>query len=406
MRQLVYALVDRAEIEVLCSLPLQTYGEEVWRVVVQALESKIDRADVRPSGKLTYFHVMYAFCINHCRFTTAAAVMYDLAHQVEVAVHDARFHWDATTTKIYKEALAACLTPLRLVGPSPAHASIIRPYPPMLLPTGQNREPRPADSVMITLEDIQSKFLLADVALKLCSRDGAKRGRSGGVVLKSLANEALLAAAIEARLFDEAAMLCKRFHLDATALFNALTCEAVEEGENDRGWERVRQLLFVLDRVEDNGKNGSSLHTFKYHEAVVRCLLARKPGMELPLWLVSSFGKWGEVHHGLRRGVRAFGGGDSDTALLLRVLLEHGRVKEAAEFATEMLHGMVSEALFDRLVLATPPHLPVKLIDRILLNCGDNESRQKEQLQGALREFLLALKTQAATKQSVAMKYL
>ena len=417
VRQLVYALVDRAEIEVLCSLPLQTYGEEIWRVVLQALESKIDRADVSPTGKLTYFHVTYAFCINHCRFTTAASVMYDLAHQVEVAVHDSRFQWDKTSIKLYREALAACLTPLRLVGPSLSHATIIRPYPPMLTPTGRVRESTKSrqDSVMLTLEDVQSKFLLADVAMQLCASSSSgsaggmgksKRGRDGRVVLKSLANEVLLSAAIEAGMFEAAALLCERFALDATNLFIALTSHTLQRGNGD--WEKLRRYLFTLDKipVNETGKDKSVLHTYKYHEVVVRCVLESKAGMDLPLWLISSFGEWGQVHHGLRRGVRAFGGGDSDACLLLRLMLEYGRAGEAAALAAEMLGGMVSEALFDRQVMATPPHLPVKLLDQILMSCQEEERAQREGMAAALKNYLVALNTQTKTQQSVAMKYL
>jgi hypothetical protein len=433
--QLVSTLVERGDSGALCALPLEACGERVWGdVVVKTLMRKTEenhghalwgeRADNEPP---TFYHHAYAFFVARARFNEAAKVMFLLAQRIIRDVErEARAVWRPAALQRLLEALQSSHSTLALVAEG-ARTLFLNLQPKLLWDDDGARagaaaedaamEPRPDAAgdppslrekcVPVRPAEVEDMFLMAKWALMLLERrQAAAAGQPVALPWAAMHPQPLAEALVQAGEVDAAALLVLRRGMDASLLFQALTQRAADDAFTGHSWQAVQRLLAELDNVRlVDARNGAPVltRTYRYHAVVLNTLLTLRPKAELPQWLVGSFLLWGDQfagrgHRGLHAHAHAFAKQSPaeparDPALLLRTLLQHGRLEDACRLAADLV-AICAAAPQGH---GAPPFLPLKTLDLVLLRCdgaerrGDAPVRFRHDLEQAIRDYATAI---------------
>jgi len=148
--------------------------------------------------------------------------------------------------------------------------------------------------------------------------------------------------------------------------------------------------------------------TFSCHSVVLETLLRNEQMIEIPHWLLSSFGNWCNFYRGLHGSLRSFAGSQSDPARLIRILLCHDRTLDACKFAVTLLRAMTVKEIFNRDSLSNLPWFPHKLMDQLstslMLESSEEFTVAAVELEAAITDYV-NLVNKAQKTSSVGLKY-
>lgn len=311
---LVAALCDRGRIDLLCSLPWTgSPGPEgqCWAEGVHAaLLDRAERSDVgtRPQPFLVAFD--FSMSREDARSAAGAAARY--LRRLEAGQGPA----------------ASVLAALEILHES---LSLVRPARFQWVEDGQG--------AMVTLPEVERQLAVARARVDaLGPRERVESGQGTGEVLQRLSRERQFRRAAElavAVLPDGPERLQRLVQVVREAARHSAQLQGQEQPSVSSAsastsgaagaWQELRALLSDMDGPATG---------YQLRAAVLDQLLLERRGAAVPQWLVDSF--LGPSSSRPRLG--GMGGGEgSDPAALIRALMRHGQLKEAAQIALDML---------------------------------------------------------------------